>query len=101
MFIVAARRFLEGERDYGEQALATPTLQRLHVLRGVVHLVLVVVQVQGVKRMFFFVKIRQAVYTITKSIIAHTREITYVVFHCLVMARIVCLKSKRLAFTKQ
>ena len=39
--VEAARTVLEGERDYGEQALATPTLQRSHVLRGVVHMLLV------------------------------------------------------------
>ena len=53
VFVVAASTILEGERDYGEQTLATPTLQRSHVLRGVVHMVLVKVKVQGVKSMFF------------------------------------------------
>ena len=39
---------LEGERDYSEQTLATPTLQRSHFLRGVVHMFLVRVKVKGV-----------------------------------------------------
>ena len=45
VFILAARRILEGERDYADQALATATLQRLCVIRGVVHVVLVSVKV--------------------------------------------------------
>ena len=36
VLVVAVSTILEGERDYGEQALATPTLQRSHVLRRVV-----------------------------------------------------------------
>ena len=52
MFIIAARWILEGERDYGDQTLATPTLQRAHVFRGVVHVVLVSVKVQCVKSEF-------------------------------------------------
>ena len=52
VFIVAARRILDGERDYGEQTLATPTLRRLHFLRGVVHICLVSVKVHGVKSRF-------------------------------------------------
>ena len=46
VFLVSARTILEGERDYGEQALATPTLQRLYVLHGVVNVALVRVKVQ-------------------------------------------------------
>ena len=54
LFVIAASRILEGTRVYGEQALATPTLQRLHVLRGVVNMVVVSVtcKVQGAKNTF-------------------------------------------------
>ena len=49
VFVGGASAILEEERDYSEQTLATPTLQRTHVLRGVVNLVLVWVNVQCVK----------------------------------------------------
>ena len=52
MFVTAVIRNLEGERDYGEHTLATPTLQRLHVLCGRVNIVLARVKVQGAKSMF-------------------------------------------------
>ena len=48
MFVVAVSAILEGERGYHEQTLATPILQTLHVLRGVVNMFLVNVKVQGV-----------------------------------------------------
>ena len=51
VFVIAVSTVLEGERDYGKQTLATPILQILHVLRGVVNMVLVIVNVQGVKSM--------------------------------------------------
>ena len=44
MFVIAASRILEGERDSGEQTLATPTLQRSHVLRGVVIIVFTILE---------------------------------------------------------
>ena len=47
-FVIGASAILEGERDYSEQTLATPTLLRMHFLRGVVNVVLVVVKVQCV-----------------------------------------------------
>ena len=49
VFVIAVNTILEGERDDGEQALATPTLPRSHFLRGVVHMALVGVKVPGVK----------------------------------------------------
>ena len=52
VFVVAASALREGERDYSEQTLATPTLQISHFLRGVVNLVLVRVKVQGVNICF-------------------------------------------------
>ena len=45
VFVKTVSTSLEGERDYGEQTLATPKRQRSHVLRGVVHMVLVKVEV--------------------------------------------------------
>ena len=44
---------LEGERDYGQQTLATCTFLSSQFRRGVVHMVLVRVKVQGVKSMCF------------------------------------------------
>ena len=41
VFVASTGAILEGERDYSEQTLATPTLQRMHVLRGDVNMVLV------------------------------------------------------------
>ena len=49
VFVLAVGRILEGERDCGEQALSTPTLQRSHILRGVVNVFFVCVKAQGVK----------------------------------------------------
>ena len=47
--VEAAPRILEGERDYDEQTSAAPTLQRTHVLRGVVIHVFLRVKLQVVK----------------------------------------------------
>ena len=58
VFVVVGT-ILEGERDYGEQTLATPTLQRLHFLRGVANMILVSVKVQGVKSTFCWLKTQQ------------------------------------------
>ena len=52
VFVIAAGRIPQGERDYSEHTLATPTLQRSHCLRGVVNMVLVRVKVDGAKSMF-------------------------------------------------
>ena len=40
-------------------------------------------------------------YKFIRSIVAHTKQIACSIFHCLVWARIVCLKSTLLAHTKQ
>ena len=48
VFVAVVIKNLEGERDYGQQTLATWTFQRSHFRRGVVHWVLVFVKVQGV-----------------------------------------------------
>ena len=52
VFVICASEILEGERDYNEQTLATPTFQRMHFLRGVVNMVLVIVKVQCVEIRF-------------------------------------------------
>ena len=52
MFVVFIVTKREGEQDYGEQTLASPTFQRSHFRIGVVHTVLVSVKVQGAKGMF-------------------------------------------------
>ena len=54
VFVVVVIKHLEGERDYGQQALATCTFLRSHFRRGVVHMILVHVEVQGVKSMSCF-----------------------------------------------
>ena len=100
MFIIAARWILEGERDYGDQTLATPTLQRVHVFRGVVYVVLVSVKLQWVKSEFL-VKSRTVVYPITRIAFAHTRQISYSVLRCFVRARIGFHNIQSLALRKQ
>ena len=40
---------LKGQEDYGQHTLATPTLLRSHVRRGVANMALVYVKDQGVK----------------------------------------------------
>ena len=55
VFVTAVGAILEGERDYSEQILATPTLQRSHVLGGVVNIVLVSLKVRGVESRFVFI----------------------------------------------
>ena len=52
VFVVGASAILEGERDYSEQTLATPTLQRMQFLCGVANMILVSVKVQCVKVKF-------------------------------------------------
>ena len=52
VFVIVVVGNLAGERDYGEQTLATPTHQRLHVPRGVVNMVLLAVKVQCAKSVF-------------------------------------------------
>ena len=52
-------------------------------------------------KLFFTSKVRKVVYTFTRSILVHTKQITDSVCHCLVRARIVFLKSLLLARTKQ
>ena len=47
---------LEGERDAGQQPLATCTFLRSHLRRGVVHLVLVRVKVQRAKSFWLLCK---------------------------------------------
>ena len=51
--VLAVRRILEGKRDYGEQTLATLTLQRSHFLRGVANIVLATVKMQCAKSELF------------------------------------------------
>ena len=70
VFVVAVSTILEGERDYGEQTLATPIFQILHFLRGVVNFVLVNVEVQGVKSMCFSERQKSGLYIHQKHIFA-------------------------------
>ena len=73
VFVIGASAILEGERDYSEQTLATPTLQRSHFLRGVVNMVLIIVKMQCVN-VRFVVKSRNVVYTITRAHLRTTDE---------------------------
>ena len=100
VFVLVVIKQLEGERDYGQQTVATFTFVRLHFCRGVVHMAVVRVKVQGVKRMCF-INDRTIVYTCTRSIFAQTKKVSYSLFYCVVKARIVFMKSKRLAVTEQ
>ena len=56
MLVVVVIKHLEGERDYGQQTLATCTFVRSHFRRRVVHMALVYVNVEVVKRSFFCCK---------------------------------------------
>ena len=69
--------------------------------RGVVNMFLVCVEVQGVDSNPFLPQIWTVVYTCTRGNFAHTKQISDYVCHCLLMARIVFLKSKGLGVTKQ
>ena len=62
MFVIFVIQNLEGERYYGEQTLVTPVLQRSHFLRGVVHMVLVGVKVQGVETTFLNINQKSCLY---------------------------------------
>ena len=73
VFVVAASAILEGERDYSEQTLATPTLQRMRFLHRVVNMLLASVKVQCVK-VRFLVKSNTVVYTITRITFAHNSK---------------------------
>ena len=66
MFVIVVIQNLEGERDYGQQTLATCAFLRSQFCHGVVHMVLVRVKVPGVKRRFL-ATLRKVVYTITRS----------------------------------
>ena len=100
VFVIGARAIFEGQRDYSEQTLATPTLQRMHFLRGVVNMVLVHIKVQCVK-VRFFMKSRKDVYTITRITFAHNNQHSYSVLHCFVRAMIAFRIIKSLASSEQ
>ena len=99
VYIVAARRILEGEQDYGDQTLATPTLPRLYFLRGLVHPVLVSVKVQCEKSECI-VQRRKVVYTKPRSTLAHNKQHSDYVLHCFARARIAFHKIKSSALTE-
>ena len=100
VFVVVVITTLEGERDYGEQTLATPTFQRSHVFRGVVNMVFVNVKMQCVKSVFL-VKSRKVVYTIARTTFVHNKQVSYVILHCFLKARIALHKITSLALTEQ
>ena len=79
MFVKAVSTIREGERDYGEQTLATPTLQRSHVLRGVVHMFLVQVKVQCVKSMILSINQTSCLHDHQKHICAHQGHHIFVI----------------------
>ena len=96
MFVAAAGAILEGKRDYSEQTLATPTLQRMHVFRGVVNMVLVSVKMQCAK-VRFLVRSRNVVYTITRITLAHNNQNSDSVLQCFVRTSIAFREIKSLA----
>ena len=71
MVVAAAVTILEGERDYDEQTLATPTLQRSNVHRGVVHPALVNVKGQGVDCILLNMNQTSCLYVHQKHVRAH------------------------------
>ena len=74
VFVIAVSTILEGERDYGEQALATPALQRSHFLRGVVNMVLVHAKVQCAKNKFVSERQKSCLYIHQKPICAQPKN---------------------------
>ena len=100
MFVLTVSRILEGKRGYGEQTLATPTLQRLHFLRGVLISVLVRVKVQGAKSMVFSEKQKSGL-CIHQNHNCAQQTNPDCAFHCFVRTRIAFQKRQRLALTKQ
>ena len=100
VFVAAVSRILEGERDYGDQTLATPTLQRSHILRGVVNMVLVTVKVQGTKRICFSERMKSCLCIHREPMCAQPKNIIFSISF-FVMARIALHNTKRLASTKQ
>ena len=100
VFVVVVSNNLEGDQDYGQQALATCTFMRSHVRRGVASMVLMHVKAQGAKSVLL-AKVPNDVSMFTRSIIAHTKQITDCVSHCLVKARIVIMNNKPVASTEQ
>ena len=68
VFVVVVIKNLEGEN-----ALAICIFLISHFCRGVVHMVSVMVKMQGVKNMFHLAKLRKVDYTCTRSIFAHTK----------------------------
>ena len=71
VFVAFVIKSLEGERVYGQQTLATCTFLRSHIRRGIVNMFLVIVKVQGVKRICALAT-GKLVYTFTRNIFAHT-----------------------------
>ena len=100
VFVVGASAIPEGEQDYSEQTLATPTRQRMHFLRGVINMVLVGVNVQCVK-VRFLGKSRKDVYAITRITFARNSQNSDYVLQWFVKARVAFHKIKMLASTEQ
>ena len=98
--IEAACWILEAEQDYGDQTRATPTLPRVYVLRRVLNVILVRIQVQCVKSEFL-VKSRNVVYAMTRSTVAHNKQISWSVLRCVVRTRMAFDKIKSLALTEE
>ena len=71
-FLIVVIKNLEGERDYGQQTLATRTFLRSQLRRGVVNMVVVNAKVQVVKRMCLSKSLKSCVY-VTRNRFAHTK----------------------------
>ena len=82
VFIVAARSILEAERFYGEQTLASPTLQRSHLFCGVVFMLFVRVKVQGVKSKFLNEKQTSSLYMDQKQNCAQPKQLRLCIWLC-------------------
>ena len=74
VFVIVVINKINGERDYSQQSLATCTVLRSCFRRGVVHIVLMFVKVQGVTSicLFCLFKIQKScLYGRQKQICAH------------------------------
>ena len=72
VFVGVVIKNLEGERNYGQEALATCTFLRSHFCRAVAYCCLVGVNEQGVKSMVVLQKAETVIRTYTRGRFAHT-----------------------------
>ena len=105
MLIAAASTILEGDRDYGKQTLATPTFHTniSEIVCSPRSRTYGSSECESARCEKYVLNSKSEAWFIRspKKVFAHTKNITCSVWHCLVTARIVFIKSKCLAATKQ